>query len=939
MSTNNTQAGNDGGDYGRSMVFVCPGCHAPFPSPGLLMNHLNHTGTDCTSVLDDPANQIPVPPAFLRGFQDGNVSGEYHPTSGYLFGQGETLLGSLKAHEHERRRENVVYYPFADEGEWELAKFLAMNLTKSQMAQFLKLKWFDTRARPSFKTVDQLLAYIANLPHGAQWQATAMEFTGYKTTRPIRLIWRNALEVVTELLSNPMFERYMTYDPHIVMRNMEREYSEFFTGTRAFDIQNQLPLGATIVPIILASDKTPVTRHTGGLEMHPVFLTIGNIQSDVRMQATSHAWRCVAFMPLPEFEIHPDFQTILVSRLFHRCMDVVFDTLKTSALHGVALTDAAGYTRNCYTPLVAYIADLPEQQLVACVSKNASPVTLAVLSQFGDPDICAPRTREHTLQQIAEVCHQVDPWDIVRFQKAAKSVKLLGVHHPFWRDWKFAEPSLFLTGEILHTCHKFFFDHVLKWCKEVTGKEVLDTRFKLQHKRIGIRHFTSGVSHVKQMTGREHRDIERSIVPMLDGVASDQFIYAIRAIVDFIYQAQNPVHTDSSVTSMSAALSEFHATKHAILDAEARRGSKGALDNFKIPKLELMQSFARQTKATGTLIQYTADVSERLLITHCKTTFQRTSHQARDFVDQAVEILNREETIRLFDLYIILRLSEDTALDSAVIIENEEVTVIDPALSFMHHVLPEKESTFRGPRPFRNHFRNPGGILSAGGAIAFHVNVRPDYMSLSIAELRDLYHLPDLPEAMSAYIYSASGGNPTSEWGVHGNVSAWNKFRIQLHSSFRTRFVTRSQVVQAFPPSNFHPLGLCDAVLLRRQDGDETYDVAQVRAVFIPKSKRDLPSYLEAAPLLYVRFFRVVELPAQHLSVGLHRVQRMDSREERASGIIPVTEVVHAVELVPVFSTVRPDVAASSETCMEAYDQYFLNTFSDKETYHVLHET
>lgn len=96
---------------------------------------------------------------------------------------------------------------------------------------------FDTRARPSFKTVDQLLAYIANLPHGAQWQATAMEFTGYKTTRPIRLIWRNALEVVTELLSNPMFERYMTYDPHIVMRNMEREYSEFFTGTRAFDIQ------------------------------------------------------------------------------------------------------------------------------------------------------------------------------------------------------------------------------------------------------------------------------------------------------------------------------------------------------------------------------------------------------------------------------------------------------------------------------------------------------------------------------------------------------------------------------------------------------------------------------------------------------------------------------------------------------------------------------
>ena len=34
-----------------------------------------------------------------------------------------------------------------------------------------------------------------------------------------------------------MFARYMTYDPHIVMQGREREYSEFFTGTRVFDIQ------------------------------------------------------------------------------------------------------------------------------------------------------------------------------------------------------------------------------------------------------------------------------------------------------------------------------------------------------------------------------------------------------------------------------------------------------------------------------------------------------------------------------------------------------------------------------------------------------------------------------------------------------------------------------------------------------------------------------
>jgi hypothetical protein len=145
------------------------------------------------------------------------------------------------------------------------------------------------------------------LPRGPSWKVTTLEIDECKTNRPVQLIWQDAKEVVKDLLSNPMFANHMTFDPHVVVRGMEREYSEFFTGNRAHYIQvdsevnldcirmlivhqAQLPVGATIVPIILASDKTPVTRHTGGLEMHPVFMNVGNIQSDVRMQATSQAW-------------------------------------------------------------------------------------------------------------------------------------------------------------------------------------------------------------------------------------------------------------------------------------------------------------------------------------------------------------------------------------------------------------------------------------------------------------------------------------------------------------------------------------------------------------------------------------------------------------------------------------------------------------------------
>ena len=530
------------------------------------------------------------------------------------------------------------------------------------------------------------------------------------------------------------------------------------------------------------------------------------------MQATSHAWRCIAFIPSPEFKVHRGFKSLLSARIFHWSLDVVTTNLKAAALNGCDLADPDGFHRNCYTPLVSYIADLPEQQLVAGVSKNASPVSLAEIAQFGDPTPAAPRTREHTLRLILDICKDIDPWDLAAFQKAAKALKFLGVHLPFWRNWMFSEPSLFLTGEVLHTLHKFFFDHVLTWCKVVAGSHTLDVRFSNLHPRVSFRHFASGMSRPLQMTGRDHHDIERTIVPILDGAgnANDDFIHAICAMVEFIYHAQNSVHTDSSIALMEQSLSKFHEKKQSIIALGGRK------NHFKIPKLELMQNFARQTKANGALIQYTADVTERLLITHCKTTFQRTNRQTSTYVDQVVDILNREETIRLFDLYNVLHRAEETVMETVVQAESEEVTTLDPTLEFIQRVAPEMESTFRGPRPFRNHFQNSKSLLSVDGEVALHVTVSPDHRMLNMASMQAMYNLPDLPATINQYIIEALQDLSRWDWN-HVTISAWNKFRIQLHSAFRPRFVEKSQVVQACPPSHEYPLRRCDAVLLRSQ--------------------------------------------------------------------------------------------------------------------------
>lgn len=578
--------------------------------------------------------------------------------------------------------------------------------------------------------------------------------------------------------------------------------------------------------------------------MHPLFLTIGNIQADVRMKATSHAWRCVAFIPIPTFVVNSDFQTLLRSRLWHKSVDLVCSNLKVAARIGEYMVDASAKWRYCFTPLISHIADLPEQQMITCISKNASPVTTAVHKEFGDETPHPPRNGTETYALIRGLCSRVDPWDLAPFLREAKKSNLSGVHLPYWRNWRFSNPAKFLTPEILHTLHKFFFDHVLRWIKEVMGHE-LDVRFKSHHKRTGVRHFTSGVSHVNQMTGREHREIQRAIVPTIWGMASPGFIRAVRAMVDFIYLAQSPIHTESSVASMVQALQDFHSHKQAILDAEARRGKKGAKDDFYIPKLELMQSFSRAIFSVGSLLQYTADVSERLLITHCKHPFERTSRQ-KDFVLQIARILDREESVRLFDLYTLLCSSESGTtpgqdpLINAVISEDNELAAVemDPTLAWVSRVNPVAQLRLQAPRPVRNHFLK--GILSEDARIAFNVTVKADRSRLSMSDLQSLYAIPEYPEVFHLYSVHNGCAHPADLLARHLVFDIWYKFRIQLYSTFHASRVMPSQLVQAALPSNDYPSGNCDAVLINERQWDGTSSTPFLNFLLVILSAADV---------------------------------------------------------------------------------------------------
>ncbi|EGO25846.1 hypothetical protein SERLADRAFT_437568 [Serpula lacrymans var. lacrymans S7.9] len=861
---------------------TCP--HRMFKSWDDLLQHLNDPNTGCLPVIN------------TNGGCTDHSGYHYHPLSGYTYGTDLNILEQMQAGKFAKDCKTNCYYPFVDRDELELARFLCENMNQSEINRFLKLPWICKHS-PSFTSSCMLFSWIEALPSGPRWKVQEMKLEGFPTKKPLMLLWRDGLEVVQHLFSNPVFANNVAFDPKAVYATnfdfeLEKQYGEFFTGNYVWECQDRLPVGATLVGIIGASDKTMVTRGTGGLEMHPIFFTIGNINSQVRMKATSHAWICAGFLPIPKFNRNSDIATLLSSRVYHACMDKITHRLKDCARNGAFFTDPFGQVQHTYTPLVVWIADLPEQQLIACVAKNSSPVTLASLKQFGDAETYPSR-------------HE------------AKKIGLSGVYEAFWRDWAHSNPATFIVPEILHTCHKFFFDHILVWCKEIMGKPELDAC-------------------------REHWDIQRSIVAVICGRASPTFLRVIRAMIDFIYQAQAPVHSAASIVALEMTLGEFHREKDAILQAGVRKGKNGPFKLFWIPKLELMQSFGRAILQMGSIMQYTTDVTERLLITHFKHPFSNGKNHRSDFELQCARILDWLERIQLFHILTLL-LSHGLSLMNTLV-EAEEETIffeMNPEDEWISRVLPEEKS-IQGIRTAQNLFLK--GILSEDCRAAFHTNSAPDLPKVSINQAAQKFGLKDF------FIRYAIANGDRGDALSFNDVHVWFKFRIQLFSVHRPKSVMSPQMVHAQPPSPSALYGSCDPVLVNKIFDEKTVsEVAQVRMIFQPVSQKggaDLPIWLKET-LLYIQNFDFTwrgrdDMVLEEPDINMYLVERsfssvLDSSGQRmrAGEIIPLVSVSHAVGLIPHFGhTIDPQLTMNNSLKIPIF--FYLNHYADKELYQTL---
>jgi hypothetical protein len=70
-------------------------------------------------------------------------------------------------------------------------------------------------------------------------------------------------------------------------------------------LKNELPCGATLLGIILSSNKTNISPMTGGCVAYPLLISLANLFMDFWMKASNHAFLLLTLLPVPKF-IHQD---------------------------------------------------------------------------------------------------------------------------------------------------------------------------------------------------------------------------------------------------------------------------------------------------------------------------------------------------------------------------------------------------------------------------------------------------------------------------------------------------------------------------------------------------------------------------------------------------------------------------------------------------------
>ena len=221
--------------------------------------------------------------------------------------------------------------------------------------------------------------------------------------------------------------------------------------------------GATIIPLIISSDKTKLT-HFRNKTAYPIYLTIGNIPKDIRRKPSRHAYILIGYIPTTKLTgiENKTSRCRALANLFHGCMRTVLGPIAPIGETGVQMMSGDGVWRRCHPILAVFVGDYPEQALVTCTYNGRCPKCEVPPDRLGEYETFPSR-----FQSTAINTYLLADGDAFPFHRACRDAGLKPVYHPFWEMLPLADIFLSITPDILHQLLQGMMKYLVKWLIKV----------------------------------------------------------------------------------------------------------------------------------------------------------------------------------------------------------------------------------------------------------------------------------------------------------------------------------------------------------------------------------------------------------------------------------------------------------------------------------------
>ncbi|KAJ7808353.1 hypothetical protein B0H13DRAFT_2385878 [Mycena leptocephala] len=294
------------------------------------------------------------------------------------------------------------------------------------------------------------------------------------------------------------------------------------------------------------------------------------------------------FLAIPKsnrkYDNDPEFRKFK-RKFYHASLAAVLSSLKPGMKKPIVRCCPDGHFRCAIYDFGPFIADYPEQVLLAGIVQNCLSLRCTAISTDLDGHICGRRTHELTDELLASFSAST------LWGSYGIDVDII----PFTRDFPRADIHEMISSDLLHQVIKGSFkDHLVTWVGEYLYLEhpkagadaimdEIDRRIAATPAFLCLRRFKQGW-RFKQWTGDDSKALMKVYLPAVEGLVPDQIVQAIASFFDFCYLVRREDFDEDMLDAIDAAVRDFHHHRKIFRTLDVRKDTPGGSAAFSLPR-------------------------------------------------------------------------------------------------------------------------------------------------------------------------------------------------------------------------------------------------------------------------------------------------------------------------------------------------------------------